>query len=148
MLINQQNNCWFIIGNKKKFQQFLTSPLRTAVDISEALLTLKNAKAPSCIYLVEAATSPYRAFFRLPNGRLQRFVEMDVPTRRQDTPVFYTANGAIYIAEIPWLKQARQFLTGETIGYVMPASRSLDIDTEFDLDLCEFLIGKYPRKLL
>jgi len=121
-----------------------TSPLRTADDISAALLALCNAKAPACISISAAATSPYRAFHLLPDCRLQRFVDKgDVPIRRQDTPIFYAANGAIYIAEIPWLIQKRQFLTEETIGYVMPPIRSLDIDTEFDLALCDFLIRKY-----
>lgn len=125
-----------------------TSPLRTGEDISKALIRLTNTKTVSCISLVEAASSPYRAFSLLPDGKLQRFVDMDVPIRRQDTPVFYTANGAIYIAEIPWLIQSREFLTQKTIGYVMPVIRSLDIDTELDFDFCEFLMGKYPPKIL
>jgi len=55
-------------------------------------------------------------------------------TRRQDLPDVYTLNGAIYVADTAWLRQTRTFLTGETVAYVMPAERSLDIDTATDFE--------------
>jgi CMP-N-acetylneuraminic acid synthetase len=44
----------------------------------------------------------------------------------------YSLNGAIYIAKIEWLLRTKSFLSDETVGFVMPLSRSLDIDTEQD----------------
>jgi CMP-N-acetylneuraminic acid synthetase len=39
----------------------------------------------------------------------------------------------VYVTQTEWLKRERSFVTHETVGYEMPAERSLDIDTEADL---------------
>jgi N-acylneuraminate cytidylyltransferase len=55
--------------------------------------------------------------------------------RRQDLRAVYTLNGAIYIANIAWLRQSRAFATKETVAYIMPAARSIDIDTAADFEM-------------
>ena len=53
---------------------------------------------------------------------------------------------------ITW-PRADDFITAGTVGYVMPKERSLDIDTELDLKIADFLLNpraalsmdKYPR---
>jgi N-acylneuraminate cytidylyltransferase len=52
---------------------------------------------------------------------------------RQQLPETVRLNGAVYVARSQWLKETRSFITSETIGYEMPADRSVDIDTEADL---------------
>lgn len=59
---------------------------------------------------------------------------------RQGLPKVYSLNGAVYITGIEQLKNTESFLTDETIGYVMPRERSIDIDTLIDFRLCEILI--------
>jgi len=46
----------------------------------------------------------------------------------------YNLNGAVYVADIKRFKNDKNFITKDTIGYVMPTERSLDIDTEEDLN--------------
>ena len=60
---------------------------------------------------------------------------------RQDLPSVYVLNGAVYVAECIFLKNKRSFLTTETKAYVMSKERSLDIDDDIDLKLCEILLG-------
>ena len=55
-------------------------------------------------------------------------------TRRQDLPAVYALNGAIYVADTAWLRQSRTFLTRDTVACVMPAERSIDIDTPADFE--------------
>ena len=55
--------------------------------------------------------------------------------RRQDLPKVYILNGALDVANIDWLLINKTFLTDETVGFVMPQERSLDIDSEFDLQI-------------
>ena len=64
-------------------------------------------------------------------------------TRRQDLPMVYALNGAVFVAETEFLKQSRSFITSETIAYTMPQFRSIDIDTEFDMKICEYLLLSY-----
>ncbi|MGB9577898.1 MAG: acylneuraminate cytidylyltransferase family protein, partial [Halothiobacillaceae bacterium] len=63
------------------------------------------------------------------------------PQRRQDAPTLYSLNGALYVAQVEWLRQSRRFLTDETLAYVMPPERSVDIDTALDFRLAECLLG-------
>jgi CMP-N,N'-diacetyllegionaminic acid synthase len=69
---------------------------------------------------------------------------IDAPTfsRRQDVPTVYGLNGALYLAHVDFLRKHQSFLTPETIGFVMPKERSLDVDSLFDWKLAEFLISE------
>jgi N-acylneuraminate cytidylyltransferase len=58
-------------------------------------------------------------------------------TRRQDLPAVYALNGAVYVADTTWLRQTRSFVTQETVAHVMPAERSIDIDTIADFEAFE-----------
>jgi CMP-N,N'-diacetyllegionaminic acid synthase len=54
--------------------------------------------------------------------------------RRQDLPPIYVLNGAIYVADVAELRKSRSFVTCQTVGYMMPAERSIDIDTAADFE--------------
>lgn len=116
-----------------------TSPLRSELDINGAIKHCFALEAPACVSVCEAATSPFRVFDLNERGLLRRFMNVNVPNRRQEIPPFYTINGAVYVAEVAWLKKNRQFISNETVGYLMPAERSLDVDTELDLLFFEFM---------
>ena len=64
-----------------------------------------------------------------------------IPKRRQDLDKAYSINGAVYIAELDWLANSKSFLSEEVIASIMPAERSLDIDTEFDFKIFSGLIS-------
>ena len=57
--------------------------------------------------------------------------------RRQDLPSAFAPNGAVFAARCDWIVNQPDFVSPETVGYVMSKERSLDIDTEFDLVLAE-----------
>ena len=48
-------------------------------------------------------------------------------------------NGAVYVAEVPWFREHRTFLTGDTVAVPMPQNRSVDIDTPEDLKIAEMI---------
>jgi CMP-N,N'-diacetyllegionaminic acid synthase len=119
-----------------------TSPLRTAVHIDGAMEFCLNSRAPACVSICEAETSPFSVFQLDEQHHLSRLMNVSVSGRRQDLPVLYTLNGVVYVAEIPWLKKERRFVASQTVGYLMSREESLDIDTEFDFLFLEFLLGK------
>jgi N-acylneuraminate cytidylyltransferase len=57
-----------------------------------------------------------------------------VSLRRQDLPPAWCLNGAVYVAQVDWLRSRRDFLSTDTVAYPMPAQRSVDIDTPDDLE--------------
>ena len=117
-----------------------TSPLRTARDIDSAIELCISANARACVSVCQTSQSPYWMFTISSKIRLQPFTKGQRPTRRQDLPPTYVLNGAIYLAEIDWLKRIKDFVADDTVAYVMPEDRSLDIDTENDLVMLEKIL--------
>jgi CMP-N,N'-diacetyllegionaminic acid synthase len=115
-----------------------TSPLRTSEDIDEACRIFERSDAPSCISVSLVEQSPYWMYTLGDNDRLRPLIaEGTQATRRQDLPAVYTANGAVYIADTGWLRERRTFVGDGTVAYLMPQSRSVDIDTAEDFVLFE-----------
>jgi N-acylneuraminate cytidylyltransferase len=112
-----------------------TSPLRTAADIDAACATLLAQHAPACVSVSLVQESPYWMYSLDDNETLRPVMPGAAESvRRQDLPAVYVLNGAIYVADTAWLRRTRRFVTEDTVGYVMPAERSLDIDTAADLE--------------
>ena len=62
-------------------------------------------------------------------------------TRRQDRPVVYALNGAVYVVQRSVLARIEnQFRFKRLAVYEMPRIRSIDIDDEEDLNLAEMLL--------
>ena len=115
-----------------------TSPLRTSNDIDEAFQLMIERGAKSCVSVAPVRSHPYLMYKIEPEGNLCNVLENSPSvSRRQDLPEVYELNGAIYIADISWLKESRSFIGRETVGYQMPLNRSIDIDEYADFE--EFL---------
>lgn len=121
-----------------------TSPLRTGADISAALRICIEDGAPACVSVSAPHHAPWWMFSLNEERRLQPIFPKDaLPVRRQDMPEVYALNGAVYVAEVEWLRATNSFLTPETAAYVMPPERSLDIDTELDFSIAEAVAGNF-----
>lgn len=120
-----------------------TSPLRSAADIDGCLERLLAAGAPACVSVRSAAEHPYWTYRIDASGRMRPFARPDegAAARRQDLPAAWVLNGAVYAADTTWLAASRSFLTDESVGFEMPADRSLDIDTESDLEQAGRILG-------
>lgn len=113
-----------------------TSPLRSVADIDGCIETCAANRAHACVTVAEAEQSPYWMYTLGSGGAMQPLIAKGKDfARRQDLPAVYALNGAVYVAQCDWLRQHKTFVSGETLGYVMPRERSLDIDTELDLQI-------------
>ncbi len=121
-----------------------TSPLRIASDIDGCLEQMVATLADAVVSVCEPDKSPYWMFHVAGDGRLRPVIERPLARlateRRQDLPPIHVLNGAVYVARVPWVRQHRSFLDDGTVGYIMPKSRSTDIDTEADLMLADILL--------
>jgi CMP-N,N'-diacetyllegionaminic acid synthase len=118
-----------------------TSPLRNTQDIDACLEHCLKNKANVCVTLTQAEPSPYLMYTVTAEHRLQPVLPSAGSfARRQDLPPVSVLNGAIYVADCSWLKVNKKFITPETLGYLMPRQRSLDIDTETDLLLAGLIL--------
>jgi CMP-N,N'-diacetyllegionaminic acid synthase len=118
-----------------------TSPLRTSEDIDGCLDLMYRMKSPACVSLTEAQHSPYWMYTLDGSNRMAPVLNSSAPIlRRQDSPRICLLNGAVYTARSQWLMERQTFLADETVGYMMPPERSLDIDTEIDFVVAEHCI--------
>jgi len=119
-----------------------TSPFRTAEDIDAAVELAFHHDADAVVSLVKSAKHPYWMKTVGYDGRVSNFMDTRVPDRRQDLPLVYALNGAIYLAKPHLLKTSRTWYHPGTYAYLMPKMRSLDIDDMDDLKLARLLAGE------
>jgi len=121
-----------------------TSPLRIPGDI-EAALALAEEKSADAVISISYATQHPLWMKTLDNdGRIADYIpQRKMPFRRQDLPEVYSLNGAIYLGRTSRILDTRSWYTGKTYGLVMPAIRSLDVDTLWDLRLADILLKEF-----
>jgi N-acylneuraminate cytidylyltransferase len=117
-----------------------TSPLRTVEDIDGAIALMVNKNANACVSVVEPDKSPYWMYSMDGSDHLIPLLEGDY-ARRQDLPPVYALNGAVYVARVNWLLKKQVFVSDETVAYIMPKDRSIDIDTETDLAISTIILS-------
>lgn len=116
-----------------------TSPLRTTLDIDGCISLCDDRKAQACVSVTEPAHHPHWMFTLDATQCLHPLIEQR-GSRRQDLPTLFALNGAVYVAVSSSLQISRSFVGENTVAYVMPAARSIDIDTEQDLALAACLL--------
>lgn len=125
-----------------------TSPLRSAADIDGCLERCAEGRANACVSVTAAEESPYWMYTLGAGGRIQPLMDSKLAfTRRQELPQAYLLNGAVYVARCEWLRARRTFVTDETLAFVMPRERSLDIDTELDLETLDIRLREMANAL-
>lgn len=119
-----------------------TSPLRSKSDIDGTLQACVSAKSPAAVSVTIPAKSPYWMCTMREDGTLERLIETDMSIhRRQDLPEALAYNGAVYVARTEYFCKHQSFFGADTVGYLMPPERSIDIDTELDLRIAETVIS-------
>ncbi len=120
-----------------------TSPMRLASDIDAAFELMCRQGAQACVSVCPVEESPFWMYQIDAGYKLQPLLpQLELRTRRQDLPPVYMLNGAIYVASTAYFQQHQGFLGSECAAYVMPRSRSIDIDTADDLAAIELLLNK------
>jgi len=117
-----------------------TSPLRTAQDIDRAIQEFLETGCDSVVSVCEVEHPP-QWMYVLDHDKLKPFLKGGGSiTRRQDAPKLYRPNGAVYVTRRNIIMKKNKLLGSDTRPYIMPAERSIDIDTELDFRLAEMLI--------
>jgi N-acylneuraminate cytidylyltransferase/CMP-N,N'-diacetyllegionaminic acid synthase len=120
-----------------------TAPLRVLEDIAGAVALQEAGGCSNVITGCPAHRSPY---FNLVEAGPTGFVRLSKPgtgiVRRQDSPACYDCNASIYVWSRATFFASNGVLMPETKLFEMPRERSLDIDTELDFELVEFLMRR------
>lgn len=119
-----------------------TSPLRTPQDIVACLAALEDNDADSAASFRLADEPVERAFRIERNTPRPAMTDTDSWLPRQLLPDCYYLNGAVYVVRTAAFlaDPASSFLFGRCAASIMPAERSLDIDTGFQFKIAEMLL--------
>lgn len=120
-----------------------TSPLRTSEDIDNAIRLCVDRNAPSVISVTDVTKEVRWSLNLSPTGEMERVFREDeyVLCRQQIPKRAYAPNGAVYVAQVGWLRENRSFMSDGVQGYIMPQDRSIDIDSQFEFSLAEHFLA-------
>jgi CMP-N,N'-diacetyllegionaminic acid synthase len=121
----------------------VTVPLKTAEDIDGAIeLALKNKGVDVVITGYEPERNPYFNMMEVTEGGFAEIVKKgDKPiVRRQDAPQVYSLTPAAYVVKKSALYNYEHWSKAKCMIYAMPRERAVDIDTEIDFKIVEFLM--------
>lgn len=117
-----------------------TSPFRTAADILGALAAYTSG-ADMVVSVRESASNPYYNLFETDaEGYLNISKGDGLITRRQDAPRVWEYNGAVYVINPQSIRAMAMGAFRRRIPYVMPAERSVDLDTPSDWLVAEAML--------
>lgn len=125
-----------------------TSPLRTVLDIDNAIEIMLKNTVDSVVSVVE---SPHQfipeSIMVKEDGYLKPYFSKSEINIRQNKPKYYGRNGAaIYLFSYECLMKKNSLYGEKIIPYEMPKECSIDIDDLFDFELCEYLMKKRDKK--
>ena len=128
------------------FDLDVTSPLRSNNDIKEAYNLFQKKNASKLITATNARKNPFFNQVMIKNNNVQLVKRSkNVIVRRQSAPKIYDMNASIYIYKRQTLIRSKEIFPKNTIIYLMPEERSVDIDNKLDFQIVEMLLKKNLR---
>ena len=118
-----------------------TSPFRTVEHIDAMIEFAINQNADMVISIARVKKHP-AYLYQLDGDNLKPFFSTHHQLRRQDMPLTYEHNGAMYFSKIDFLKRVKSYNVEQAIGYEMSGIANLDIDEQDDWDYAEYVIER------
>ena len=116
-----------------------TNPFKIAEDIDGCIEKLHDRKADSVVAVKRIYDQhPSRVKYLDENDVMQDFYPEEIESRRQDLrPKAYIRNGSIYAMTRDFLIKEKVRYNKNSLAYVMPDKRTVNIDEPEDLELAE-----------
>ena len=121
-----------------------TSPLRIAGDIDACVSPVVSGEARSAMTVTAVDHHPGKAVV-IADGMVEPFTnDADMEARRQTMREVFRQNGAVYAIGARDFLEHDRFYLRPCRGVIVPAERSIDIDSEIQLVLAELILKKRP----
>jgi CMP-N,N'-diacetyllegionaminic acid synthase len=125
-----------------------TTPLRTSEDIDATIDLLQSTRADSVVSVVDVGGyHPFRMKRIIGKNILVNYIDQDFEDMRprQKLPPVYIRSGDLYVNWRQGVMEAGWLVGKDVRAYIIPKERAVNIDTEFDLQLAEYLLQKRMR---
>ena len=118
-----------------------TSPLRSTIDIENCLNEFKKGTTDFVVGITPSERNPY---FNMVKKREDNQVDLviqhgDQYSRRQDIPEIFDLTTVCYVGKPTTILTKNSIFEGKVVGVEIPRERAIDIDTELDFQIAEFL---------
>ena len=125
-----------------------TSPLRESSDIDRCLDLFGEVDCDAVVTITESHRSPYFNMVRKnESGRIELISKPEGQIfNRQDVPLTYDMTTLCYVARPQFIMRAESLFDGVIHGVTVPKERSIDIDTQVDFEICEYLLNRKQVK--
>ncbi len=123
-----------------------TSPLRSAEDIQNSFSLMKEKKTSAVIGVCEMEHTPLWSNVLPADKNMKGFQKPEYEIPRQQLPVYYRINGAIYLVNTDFLMKRGNLYDKDSYAYIMPKERSVDIDSILDFLLVEAYLRENEKK--
>lgn len=124
-----------------------TSPLRDSVDITRAIEQFRTARSRGVDAVFSVCKARKNPYFNLVEQDAQGALKVSKPLpgkvlARQAAPAVFEHVASIYVLAPNYLRSAHHLLDGFAEGYDIGEAKSLDVDSEFDFELIEYLMKR------
>lgn len=126
----------------------VTSPLRQTTDIEKCLEIFEEGDTDMVIVVTDAHRNPY---FNMVKQNSDGTVGLVIPpnenvVRRQDAPEIFDMTTVAYIAAPEYIMNQNSMFSGRLKALHIPINRAIDIDSQLDFEIAEFLYKKQKSK--
>jgi N-acylneuraminate cytidylyltransferase len=120
-----------------------TSPFRTQESIEKSVFLFNENSRRSVIAVSPVKDHPMWVLKRNGNHLLPFLEQNGLQLQSQDLEEAFIVNGSLYLASPKEIRESRTFLGEEPVPLIIDSrEEAIDIDTEWDFRLCEFLIAE------
>ena len=118
-----------------------TSPLRSTIDIENCLNEFKKGRADFVVGITPSQRNPYFNMVKKGEDNQVNLVIQQVEkySRRQDTPEIFDLTTVCYVGKPSTILTINSIFEGKVAGVEIPRERAIDIDTELDFQIADFL---------
>tara|TARA_B100001057_G_scaffold435815_1_gene466423 strand:+ start:495 stop:1229 length:735 start_codon:yes stop_codon:yes gene_type:complete len=127
-----------------------TNPLKKSLDIRNVINKQIRTNADSVIAVVKQEDAHPLRIKKIVDGKIFNFLPLlkEIPeSRRQDLrPFAYLRCGSIYSMRRDMLLKRIRYGSKNSLAYIMPRKRVINIDEQLDFEFAEFFMKKYSIK--
>jgi N-acylneuraminate cytidylyltransferase len=118
-----------------------TSPLRSTIDVENCLQEFKKGRADFVVGITPSDRNPYfNMVKKVEDNQVDLIIHQgNKYSRRQDTPEVFDLTTVCYVGKPSTILTKNSIFEGKVAGVEIPRERAIDIDTELDFQIAEFL---------
>jgi len=125
-----------------------TSPLRSTIDVENCLQEFKRGRVDFVVGITASERNPY---FNMVKKKEYNQIDLVIQqankySRRQDAPEVFALAPACYIGKPSVILTKNSIFEGKVSGVEIPRERAIDIDTELDFQIAEYLFKSKGNK--